>query len=177
MIAPSVIAFAFLRSSIYLYYSLTDFFNLLRLAIWIAAGAAPVYVVEGEISTPVWSGTLGITYIAMSMIVNALVTGLIVFRIFKVVFHGVKPTLNERNLDPICRSKLWPIMFVVIESGMVLFSVQLFRLVVACLWIWTNSGVASNTYSFVTGIQKMLNVIIIHAISTLLKIFTDNVGY
>ena len=123
-----------------------------------------MYFVEGEISSPVWSRTLGITYIAMSMIVNAMVTGLIVFRIFK-VFQEVKPTLDERNLGR--RSRLRPIMFIVIESGMVLFSVQLFRLVVANVWVWTESGVASNTYSFITGIQKMLNVII-HAISTFL---------
>ena len=92
------------------------------------------------------------------MIVNALVTGLIVFKILK-VFREVKiasdsgssPALNEGS-----GSKLKSVIFVLIESGMALFSIQLARFVVIILW---SSTPAYDVYPLI-AIHEMLNVII-----------------
>jgi hypothetical protein len=94
----------------------------------------------------------------MSMTVNALVMCLIVFRIFK-VFQEIKVTTtsDERSLGVIGGTKLWSIMFVIIESGMALFSIQLARVVVS-----TSLGTTSDfdAFSLIVGIHEMLNVII-----------------
>ena len=85
--------------SVSLYYSVADF-NLLFLVIWIVAGssAAPRHlVVEGHFLAPAWQNALGITGLAMSMVLNALVMGLMVFRISK-VFQRLKPTSDEQIL-------------------------------------------------------------------------------
>jgi hypothetical protein len=67
-----------------------------------------------------WSILVTVTSIVMTMTVNAVVTGLIVFKIFK-VFTKVKPTSDEKTLGATRHgSKLLPIMFVIIESGMIL---------------------------------------------------------
>ena len=66
----------------------------------------------------------------MSMTLNALVTGLIVFRIFK-VFREVKVASDPNfALTDAPGSTLGSIIFAIIESGMALFSIQLVRLVV-----------------------------------------------
>ena len=52
----------------------------------------------GKRTPPTWTWPLTLTGLATSMTVNALVTGLIVFRIFKVVFRQVRPTSDERKL-------------------------------------------------------------------------------
>lgn len=54
---------------------------------------------------------------------NALVTGLILFKIIK-VYLEVKPSLGI-----IAGSKLRPVIFMLIESGMAMFTIQLARLV------------------------------------------------
>ena len=77
-----IIGIRILRSLNYLH-SLTNL-NVWFLAIWISEGAAPVFIVQGQYYTTEWSETLAIAGIALSMTVNTLVTGLIVFRIFKV---------------------------------------------------------------------------------------------
>ena len=59
------------------------------------------------------------------MTMNALVTGLIMFRIFK-VFQEVKTaTADNQNLGVTGGSTLWCVMSIIIESGMALFSIQL----------------------------------------------------
>jgi hypothetical protein len=63
------------------------------------------------------------------MAVNALVTGLIVFKILK-VFLEFKPTSVERTMSSTGgSSKLRHILFIIIESGMALFVIQLIRIV------------------------------------------------
>ena len=57
-----------------------------------------------------------LTSYAMSMAMNALVMGLIMFRILK-VFLEVKPTSDERTLGSTRGTKVWHIIFIVIESG------------------------------------------------------------
>src|ERR1700734_2489117 len=98
------------------------------LAIWIATVTAPLPIVQGKIIISGWNSTLVLTGLTLSMTVNTLVTGLIVFRIFK-VFQEVK-TSNTGNqiLRVNDESTLQRVIFILIESGMALFSIQLARL-------------------------------------------------
>ena len=89
------------------------------------------------------------------MTVNALVTGLIVFRIVK-VFQEVKTaTADDQTLGVTGGGTLRRVVFIIIESGMALFSIQLVRLVVTNMATTTSY----NAYSLILGIHEMLNVI------------------
>jgi hypothetical protein len=96
-----------------------------------------------------------------SMAVNALVTGLIVFKILK-VFLGLKPTSVERTLGSTGGSKLRHILFIIIESGMALFAIQLVRVVFTALVVQNGSPrlQAWDGLYLVISIHQMLNVII-----------------
>ena len=160
VIVPSFLAFAFLRTLIYLH-SPTDF-NLWFLAIWIAASSAPVFFVDGGFYTTDWSNTLVVVCLSLSMAVNTLVTGLIVFRIFK-VFQEVKAaTAVDQTLGMTGGSTLERVIFIIIESGMALFLIELARLVVTIV----NTDAAYNAYYLVIGIHQILNVIIRLIIAT-----------
>ena len=153
VIVPSVLAFASLGPSTYLYSSLADF-NLLRLATYITAG--------------IFRRTrLGITAVAVSMTVNVLATGLIIFRLFKVL-REVKATSDGRILGTTGGSTLRTVMFIIIESGMALFSIQLFQLLTTAL-------ANSNIYHLVGYVLQMFNVIIHSEIFTFY--FTHNGGF
>lgn len=126
------------------------------LATWIAGmSTVPEFIVEGRFVVSGLSNTLVITSLAISMIVNALVMCLIVFRIFK-VFREVKVTTtsDEKSLGITGGTKLWSVMFVIIESGMALFSIQLVRVVVS-----TSLGTTAdfNVFGLIVGIHEMLN--------------------
>jgi len=114
----------------------------------------PEFNVDGRFIVSGLSNTLLIASLALSMIVNALVMCLIVFKIFK-VFREVKftTTLDEKSLGIAGGSKLWSIMFVIIESAMALFSIQLARVVVS-----TSLGTtaAFDAFGLITGIHEML---------------------
>ena len=89
------------------------------------------------------------------MTVNALVTGLIVFKIFK-AFQEVKTrTADDQMLGVTGGSTLRRVISIIIESGMALFSIQLARLVV------TNrtTDTSTDAYSLIAPIHEMLNVI------------------
>ena len=111
------------------------------------------------------------------MAVNALVTGMIVFRILKVT-SGVTPTSVERTLGSTGGSKFRHIMFIVIESGMALFAIQLARVVLGFAPMPVEQEplgffiAASDT---VTNINQMLNVIIIRSIHFYFFCFSDNI--
>ena len=114
-----------------------------------------------------WRNTVFITGLAASMAVNALMTGMIVFRILKVT--GVKPTSIERTLGSTEGNKFRHIMFIIIESGMALFAIQLVRFVLA----FTSVPVEQYPFlqvadDFVIAINQMLNVIIIWSLFLLL---------
>ena len=96
-----------------------------------------------------------ITSLAVSMAVNALVTGLIVFRILK-VFLEVKATSVERTLGSTGGTKLQHIIFVLVESGMALFAIQLVRVV-----LFSVPPSLPNIVDLVIVINQMFNVIII----------------
>ena len=136
-------------------HSLTDFTNLWILAIWIAAGAPPLSIVQGQDYSPLWSVNLTIAGLTLSMTVNALVTGLITFKIFK-VFQEVKTaTADDQILGVTGGSTLHRVIFIIIESGMALFSIQLTRLVAAIV----TTDAADDVYYLISGIHEMFNVI------------------
>ena len=90
------------------------------------------------------------------MTVNALVTGLIVFRVFKVFQKVDTSTADDKILGVTGGSTLRRVMFIIIESGMVLFAIQLARLVAT---IATTDAVGTDANDFIIGIHEMLNVI------------------
>ena len=76
------------------------------------------------------------------MVVNALVTGLIVFKIVMVLSEvNAATTSVERNLGSTGCSKLQHVVFIIIESGMALFAIQLIHLVLYFLTPVEISGV------------------------------------
>ena len=98
------------------------------------------------------------------MAVNTLVTGMIVFRILKVT-AGIEPTSVERTLGSSGGNKFRHIMFIIIESGMALFAIQLVRVVMGFVpvpVVLVPIFVAAS--DLVIVINQMLNVIIIRSV-------------
>ena len=108
---------------------------------------------------------LSITGLATFMVVNALTTSMIVFKILK-VFLELKPTSVERSwgsLGSTEGSKFRRNIFIIIESGMALCAIQLVRVVLSCLPLQTPSTVFTGPLvgmQLVTGIHQVLNAII-----------------
>ena len=105
--------------------------------------------------TAVWGATIAETALATSMAVNALVTGLIIFKILK-VFLEVNPILVELTLDSTGGTKLRHVMFVIIESGLALFAIQLIRVTFNLLPL----GPGVDIMDYLIAINQMFNVII-----------------
>ena len=99
------------------------------------------------------------------MAVNTLMTGMIVFRILQVT-AGVKLTSAERALGSTRGNKFRHVMFIIIESGMALFAIQLVRVVLVSISpvMQEPSNYFQATYDIVVVINQMLNVIIIKSI-------------
>jgi hypothetical protein len=111
---------------------------------------------------------MGVASIVLSMIVNAYATGLIAFEIIK-VYRNVKPTLEtSKSLGSYGGMKYRNVISIVIESGMVLFCVQLVRVVLLVRFEITGSEIYINALEIVIGIHEILNVssIIISVIAT-----------
>ena len=125
------------------------------LATWLATAGATTFG-DGQINELSWGGVIVQVSFAATIAVNALVTGLIAYKILK-VFWEVKPTSIERALGTTEDSKLRHVLFVIIESGVVLFAIQVVRFV---LFNLPDSNAASNGYNLVIGINVMLCVII-----------------
>ena len=102
-----------------------------------------------------------LTSLPLSIAVNTLVTGLVVFKILK-VFLEVNAISVERTLDSIGGAKFRHIIFIIIESGMALFAIQLVRLVLSILAVQSKSQntLSLNNVLIVAGIDQMVNVII-----------------
>ena len=122
-----------------------------------------IWIVDSTISTQTqlisWGNTLNITGLVISMLVNALVTGLIVFRIFK-VFWEVKAISHRGVLTVLCVTdwtKIRSVIFIMIESGVALFSIQLARLVLTIV----STDAATDAILLIMGIHQMLNVTIL----------------
>src|SRR5882757_10088869 len=126
---------------------------------WIAGVGAQVIAADDILTQTEWGIILALIGLTASMTVNALVTGLIVFRIFK-VFRQVNSitTSDETSLGVTGGRKLCSIIFIIIESGMALFAIQLARLVLAFVELSKNDKI--DTYLLIIGIHEMLNVII-----------------
>ena len=126
--------------------------------------------VEDQIILATWGVTVSTTSFVISIAVNALVTGLIVFKILK-VFLQVRATSTsvERSLGSTGGTKFRHILFVIIESGMALFAIQLVRLV-----LYVVPSVDQKYLNFVISINQMFNVIII-SVHFYFFCFTDNI--
>ena len=102
-----------------------------------------------------WGLVMTLTGLAASITVNTLVTGMIVFKILR-VFLEVKAISAGGT-------KLRQIIFIIIESGMALFAIQLVRVVLTSLLalrgIESYSSIAL-PIGLVVAIHQMLNVII-----------------
>ena len=94
------------------------------------------------------------------MAVNSLMTAMIVFRILKAT--GVKPTSVERTLGSTGGNKFRHIMFIIIESGMALFVIQLVRVVLGLISVPVKQELFLDVAGdFVVVINQTLNVSII----------------
>ena len=153
-------------------FSFTRWHWLLPLVMWTTALGGEV-IGQGAILTTLWSNALSLATTIASMTVNALATGLIVFKIFKVSCQ-VKDitTSGEKYLAVTGGRKLHSIIFIIIESGMALFAIQLARVVLAAIWLNGNSEIEV-PYSLIVPIHEMLNVITSLVIAILC--ITDNV--
>ena len=130
-----------------------EVYSRVGVAIWITAGLAPMYDIQGNFLVP---NILFGAGLAISMTVNALVTGLIVFRLSK-VFLEVRAASNERILGATSGDTLRAIIFILIESGLALFSIQFVRLVF--LLVYRNKSRCLGC-ALITRTHEMLNVII-----------------
>ena len=137
----------------------------MALVIWITGAAAPSVIIQDLVINRNWGTILTATGLALSMTVNALVTGLIVFKIFK-MFQAVKTSVADGQISGVTASDgstFRRVIFILIESGIALFSIQLARLVV----IMVNTNAALNAQMLIIAIHEMLNVIIRSVIVTL----------
>ena len=132
-------------------------FDLLPLVIWMAT-ISSLYIQQGTINQTKWGYTLVLSGLTASMTVNAVVTGLIVFKISK-VFQRVKSatTSQEKSLGITGGTKLRSLIFVIIESGMALFAIQLARVAISATLVMTVAEF--DAFQFIGATQQMLNVI------------------
>ena len=170
VIIPSILALTYLGLSIYL--DLLPDLNLLPLGIWLAA-IGGIFIVDDNTLQTLWGDIAIITSVAFSMAVNALVTGLIVYKIFK-VFQTVQQnsTSAEKSLGVVGGRKYRSVIFVIIESGIALFAIQLLRVILS-IPAFFNSIPIGVALEYIIVIHEMLNVIITLVIINLY--FADNV--
>ena len=128
--------------------------------------AGVIGVEQDSVVTAPWGDAFTLTGLATSMAVNALTTGMIVFRILQVFF---KPTSVERTLGSLGStegSKIRHIIFIIIESGMTLFAIQLIRVVLSSMVAQAVNTAYTGPLpvagmELVIGIHQIFNVIII----------------
>jgi hypothetical protein len=158
---PLILASAYLGLSIYLD-SIANL-DLLPVAMWLVSlgmggrgsfgyqlEPLPDFLIHGTEK----GNRLTLAALATSMTVNALVTGLMIFMVFRKVRSVT--TLGETSLGVTGATILRSVFFIIIESGMALFAIQLVRLVLVFRGLST-----TGTYVFIVSIHEMLNVIIL----------------
>ena len=145
------------------------------LGIWLA-GVGGSYIADGSLQVTLWGLITIDTSFAISMVVNALVTGLIVYKIFKAfrkIQQGstsVEKSLGVNNGGRKYRS----LIFIIIESGITLFAIQLVRFMLSLPPFSNfNSTPITVAVNFIIAIHEMLNVIMTLVIVNLY--FADNV--
>jgi hypothetical protein len=156
---PITPAIAYCSLSIYLD-SIADL-DLLPLAIWfisfgLGGRGTFGYLLDPDLLSDrtELGNILTVAALATSITVNALLTGIMVFRIF-MVFREVRgvTTSDETSLGVTNGGKLRSVIFIIIESGM---AIQLVRLVLVFRGLST-----TGTYIFIVSVHEMLNVIIL----------------
>jgi hypothetical protein len=131
--------------------------------------------IQGNLETVDWGFTVILTSFALSIAVNALVTGFIVFKILKVFLAARAVTTSvERTLGTTGGTQLRHVIFVIIESGMALLAVQLAR--VTLYFLQSDSESTVNAYIIFIGINEMFNVII-RSVRFYFFYFTDKIYY
>ena len=163
MIIPSILALAYLGLSIYL--DLLPNLNSLSLGIWLAADGES-YIEDGSVQITLWGLIATNISVAISMAVNALVTGLIVYRIFKAFRKVLRGSTSvEKSLGVNGGRKFRSLVFVIIESGITLFAIQLVRVILS-LPAFSDSNPITVASNFIIVTHQMLNVIITLVISS-----------
>ena len=129
-------------------------------------------IAQNEIDESNWGNNLLLTSLATSMTVNALVTGLIVFKIF-MVFRDVRSVtaLEDKSLGITHGNKLRSVIFIIIESGMALFAIQLARVVISTQ-ITAATEATYYVFEFIVAIHETVNVIISSVIVTFCLLIT-----
>jgi len=137
IIIPSILAFAYLVT-------------------WMASNGS-YFIVQNGIYETFWGEKLAFTSLITSMTVNALVTGLIVFKIFK-VFRKSVTTSEDKSLGITGGNKLRSVTFIIIESGMALFAIQLARVVtISPQLAGATPGAAYDAFQFIAIVHEMVN--------------------
>lgn len=99
-----------------------------------------------------WGYPVGLTSVFISLIVNAVVIGLIVLRILK-VYWEVRSTFAGQTLGVGgAEAKVRSIIFIMIESGVALFAIQLVLFVLTLC--------QSDAAKVIIGTHQMFNVIV-----------------
>ena len=152
VIIPSILTLAFLGQS---NSSFIQLFNKsLPLVLWLGGSGSVVYSTSKHHYEQLkWGNNLGLITITMSLAVNALVTGLIVFKIFK-VYCEVKPFYGQ-SFGASGGSKLRLVIFILIESWMAFFCIQVARVVASLV----STQAAMSAAQPIIGIYQMFNVI------------------
>ena len=174
IIVPSILALAYLGPSFYLDHSLADL-DLLPLVMWLAADGA-LFTVQNVVYETRWGSILVLTSLITSMTVNALVTGLIVFRISKVSREVKSATTSMDKAVGITHgNQFHSVTFTIIESGMALLAAQLARVAIAISLslTTTDSGSQLSAVVIIIAIHEMVNVIISSVIVTLCLLITS----
>jgi hypothetical protein len=174
IIVPSILALAYLGPSSY--FDLLPVFNLSPLGTWLAADGASIIkedairssIEENTVISGLLTTTATISSLVISMAVNALVTGLIVWRILKVL-REVQGSISARKSSGAIGLRGSSLIFVISESGVALFSVQLIRVIFTLPQFLLIKG----ALDFIVVTHQMLNVIITFIINNLY--FADNV--
>jgi hypothetical protein len=100
-----------------------------------------------------WAYPVALTSVVISLTVNAVVTGLIVLRILK-VYWEVRSTSKGQALGVGgSEAKVRSIIFIMIESGMAMFAIQLIRVVLTVVKRY-------DALIIILEIIEMVNVII-----------------
>ena len=161
VIFPIILSLAYLGPLSYFQIGLFTDSNLSPVAIWMAS-VGGTYIEGNGLYSTVWSTNLFTAGLAISLALNALVTGLIAFRIFRVVKGNTTFYENMKSLGVAGgrQVEFRYIMFVMIESGMALFSIQLARVVVTAMRIGGTGGSDSTmaAFNFIVNWHEMLNV-------------------
>jgi hypothetical protein len=124
------------------------------------ANKAGSLVLVGELSAllntrnfdnvPVWWVPMGVTAFSLSLAVNTIVTGLLVFKIV-LEYRKIKHSSYNPNGDHLTwRRNILPIIAILIETGLMTFVGQM---------AWTISyGLQSNVFGLVAGVVIVLYV-------------------